>query len=98
MKLSQLTRVLQMILVASPDKPFDYTVKNMPRRGIVLRQYHDEIEALYRDVERNAHSEIRPPATWDAPSTENFVREVVHSILRRTISDDADIFRNGGDR
>ena len=88
----------QMILVADPLKPFQFNAKGLLRRGIILDDYKDEIEALYEEVENSARSDVDPPATWDLNSTLAFVRAVVESTLRRPIPDDADIFRNGGDR
>ena len=87
-----------MIIVTSPSKPFQYTVKNHPRRNTIVNEYHDEIEALYKEVEASTRSDIPPPVVWDAESTHTFVRAVVESTLHRSIADDADIFRNGGDR
>ena len=87
-----------MILVTSPSKPFQYTVKGSPRRHIILQEYHNEIEALYKEVENSSQSEITPPAVWGLENTLAFVRTVVENTLRRSIPDDADIFRNGGDR
>ena len=87
-----------MILVTSPSKPFQYTFKGQPRRKIILQQYHDEIEKLYKEVEDSVQSDITPPATWDRENILTFVRAVVENTLRRELADDADIFRNGGDR
>ena len=87
-----------MIIVTSPTKPFQFTVKGLPRRNIILQEYHDEIEALYKEVEESAQSEFTPPTQWDKSSTLQFVRAVVESTLHRALSDEADIFRNGGDR
>ncbi|KAI0758562.1 male sterility protein-domain-containing protein [Trametes elegans] len=44
-----------------------------------------------------AQSDLQPPAVWDAPNTLTFIRAVVEHTLRRSMSDDADIFRSGGD-
>ena len=87
-----------MILVTSPSKPFQFTVKGAPRRNIIMQEYHDEIEALYKEVENSSQSGFASPASWDPSSTLAFVRTVVQRTLRRSITDDADIFRNGGDR
>ncbi|KAI0370654.1 acetyl-CoA synthetase-like protein [Pilatotrama ljubarskyi] len=87
----------EMILVASPSKPFQFNIKGLPRRKIILDQYHDEIEALYKQVEESTQGDLRPPQVWDEASTLSFVRAVVEHTLRRSIGDDADIFRNGGD-
>ena len=69
-----------MIIVTSPTKPFQFTVKGLPRRNIILQEYHDEIEALYKEVEESAQSEFTPPAQWDKSSTLQFVRAVVESL------------------
>ena len=87
-----------MIIVASPSKPFQFTAKAQPRRKIIMEEYRDEIEALYKEVEKSSRSEFAAPAIWDAANTLCFVRAVVHSTLHRELADDADIFRNGGDR
>ena len=86
-----------MILVTHPDKPFQFNAKALPRRGVILKEYNDEIEALYKEVESSTQSDFAPPVTWDAASNLDFVRTVVQSTLRRPLADDADIFRNGGD-
>ena len=36
-----------MIIVAAPDKPFEYSLKGAPKRPLVLLQYQPEIDALY---------------------------------------------------
>ncbi|KAI9056494.1 acetyl-CoA synthetase-like protein [Trametes sanguinea] len=87
----------EMILITSPSKPFQLNVKGLPRRKLILADYHDEIEALYKQVENSAQSDIQPPTSWDEKNTLSFVRAVVDETLRRSIGDDADIFRNGGD-
>ena len=87
-----------MILIASPSKPFQFNAKAIPRRGVIFKQYSEEIEAIYRAVESSARSDIALPATWDATNTLDFVRAIVEGTLTRSLADDADIFRNGGDR
>ena len=54
-----------MILVTSPSKPFEFTMKGQLRRHVILRDYHDAIEALYKEVENRAQSEFVPPPLWD---------------------------------
>ncbi|KAI0819209.1 acetyl-CoA synthetase-like protein [Trametes gibbosa] len=45
----------EMILVASPEKPLEHTPKGTPRRGVCLRLYQSEIDALYA-----AHADAAP--------------------------------------
>ena len=87
-----------MIMVASPSKPFTYNIKGYPKRTIILRDYHDDIEALYAQVEQTAQSDVSGPQTWDVENTRAFVRTVVQRVVQRSLSDDADLFRNGCDR
>ncbi|RPD57315.1 acetyl-CoA synthetase-like protein [Lentinus tigrinus ALCF2SS1-7] len=51
-----------MILVASPAKPLEHTPKGTPRRGVCLRLYESEIDALYArvavDVKEAANQEF----------------------------------------
>ncbi|KAI0759236.1 hypothetical protein BD413DRAFT_496239 [Trametes elegans] len=86
----QHSRSALVILVASPSKPFRLNFKGLPRRGVILTNSPDEIKPL-------AQSDLQSPAVWDAPNTLTFIRAVVEHTLRRSVSDDADIFRSGGD-
>ncbi len=85
-------------MVASPSKPFQYNMKGYPRRPIILKEYHDDIEALYSEVERSTQSDVTAPTVWDDESTHTFVSTVVQKVTRRSLPDDADFFRNGCDR
>ncbi|CDO77398.1 hypothetical protein BN946_scf184857.g4 [Trametes cinnabarina] len=78
-------------------EPFQLNAKGLPRRHMILADYHDEIDALYKQVEESAQSDLKPPASWDESNTLAYVRAVVHETLHRSIDDDADIFRNSGD-
>lgn len=87
-----------MIIMTFPSKPFQLNAKGAPRRAVILKQYEEEIEELYRQIEDSSQSDLPAPSVWDQASTLSFVRAVVEQTLRRTIADDDDIFRNGGDR
>ena len=50
-----------MVLVTSPTKPLQFNVKGLPRRKIILKEYHDEIEACYKKVEDSAPSAYTQP-------------------------------------
>ena len=89
---------VQMILVAKPNKPFSYTAKRTVRRGAVIKDYEDEINALYDSVEESSQSTVPPPTSWDIAPTAEFVRRVVNQVMGRTVPDDADLFQNGCDR
>ena len=87
-----------MIIVTSPGKPFSYNIKGYPRRTWILKDYQEEIAALYKAVEESAQGDVGTPATWDHENTRTFLRTVVERVLKKSISDDADFFRNGCDR
>ena len=85
-----------MIMVTSPSKPFTYNMKGLPRRTI-LREYEDEIEALYDVVGQSSQAEIPPPSSWEKEDVKTFVRTTVRHVLGRSLPEDADLFRNGCD-
>ncbi|KAF8990609.1 hypothetical protein BDQ17DRAFT_1433645 [Cyathus striatus] len=87
----------EMILVAKPSKPFQYTAKNTARRQAIIIDYSEEIESLYETVEASTQSSIPPPSQWDIVSSTAFVRLVVNKVLAHSVGDDDDIFQNGCD-
>ncbi|KAH9917020.1 uncharacterized protein B0H18DRAFT_1036256 [Fomitopsis serialis] len=87
----------EMILVAKPSKPFLYTAKHTVRRGAVIKEYEDEIDALYESVESSSQSAVSPPSSWDIPAATGFVRAVVSQVMSRSIPDDGDLFQHGCD-
>lgn len=87
-----------MVLITNPSKPLHLTAKGTLRRNIILDEYQREIEELYASVETCTWTDAAPPTTWDQANTTAFVRAVVHNTLRHPIDDNADIFRDSGDR
>lgn len=87
-----------MILVTSPSKPFVFTAKNTPRRQETLNSYEDEIDALYRSVDTTSQTNIPAPSSWDIDATTDFVRTVVHSVVKHSVTDADDLFQHGCDR
>ncbi|THU87157.1 acetyl-CoA synthetase-like protein [Dendrothele bispora CBS 962.96] len=88
----------EMILVASPSKPFTYTAKNTPRNNAIIKRYASEIEAIYNSLEESTQSSIPVPAQWDLESSTEFVRAVVKKVLAiEDIGDEEDVFQRGGD-
>lgn len=87
-----------MILVSKPSKPFTYTAKNTARRQAIISTYDAEIDRLYEEVDKTSQSDIDVPTDWTSNDTIFFVRSVVGSVLKRTVSDDDDLFQLGCDR
>ncbi|KAK0184736.1 NRPS-like enzyme [Armillaria mellea] len=87
----------EMILVASPDKPFEFTAKESLRRGAILKTYEQEIEDIYNAVEAVSPNVPIPPILTLKTAT-TVVRDIVKGALQQdTVSDDDDIFTIGGD-
>ena len=95
-----------MILIASPSKPLSYTAKLTPRRGIILKDYAQEIDAVYQAVEDSSSINVPiPPGSsteggWTLDESLGFIRDVIHLIMKGagTMEDEDDIFVFGCDR
>lgn len=95
-----------MILVASPSKPLEYTAKQTPRRGVILKDYAQEIDAIYQAVEESSSTNVPIPVGssaeggWTLDESLGFTRDVIRSILKGsdTMGDEDDIFGFGCDR
>lgn len=87
-----------MIIVSKPEKSFEYTPKNTPRRHIVIANYEGEICAAYDAVEESSQTGITSPVHWALNETISFIRTMIAQVMQQVIGDDADIFQNGCDR
>ncbi|EIW79995.1 acetyl-CoA synthetase-like protein [Coniophora puteana RWD-64-598 SS2] len=87
----------EMIIVASPSKPFTYTAKNTARRQAIIDTYEEEIEKAYSSAHESTQSGISPPSEWSQAQTLSFVRKIVYSALGQEIPDDVDLFQHGCD-
>ena len=56
--------IIQMIIVASPSKPFLYAAKMTPRRQAILKDYDEEINALYHSAEQRSQVDVPLPIEW----------------------------------
>ena len=90
-----------MIVVTSPNKPFQYTGKGSIRRQICIDEYEDEIKAAYDAVAESSQAHIEPPTTWDLEGVREFVRGVVTHVMRdagKKVEDETELFQVGLDR
>ncbi|KAL5492825.1 hypothetical protein ACEPAI_4273 [Sanghuangporus weigelae] len=90
----------EMILVVSPDKPFEYTAKGTLRRQTVLEEYSSEINAMYDAVNESAQPEIDTPEDWSRSSVLRLTRTVIEQIMKKQadgLGDDDDMFEHGLD-
>ncbi|KIY47791.1 acetyl-CoA synthetase-like protein [Fistulina hepatica ATCC 64428] len=89
--------VKEMILVEDPKRPFQFNTKGAPRRSVVLAEYDTDIEALYATVEASSVPDINIPAEWTPESTYDFVKQLVHSVMRLKVNAEQDFFQYGCD-
>ncbi|EGN97840.1 hypothetical protein SERLA73DRAFT_109083 [Serpula lacrymans var. lacrymans S7.3] len=87
----------EMIIVASPSKPFVYTAKHTLRRAFIIDEYEPEIEALYEAVAESTRADIPPPSAGDLSSILDFVRTIITKTLGKLVDDDVNIFEHGAD-
>ncbi|KAF9812923.1 hypothetical protein IEO21_05878 [Rhodonia placenta] len=87
----------EMILIAKPSKPFSYTHKGTVRRAPAIKDYEEEINALYDAVDSSSQSAMEPPAHWDDKSAASFIRTVVEKLVAVLLKDEDDIFQHGCD-
>ncbi|KAJ3846639.1 acetyl-CoA synthetase-like protein [Lentinula lateritia] len=88
----------EMILIASPKKPFTYTAKATARRLSILENYKDEISNLYSQVAESTQATIPAPLAWSHEESRVFVRAVVNHVLGHNVLDEDDLFQHGCDR
>lgn len=99
--------ICKMILIAKSSKPFPYTAKETLRKGVLIDDYKEEIEALYKESASSVRAEVPIPlgthldGGWTEAESRKFVHQVVHLImedLSKNMGDDDDIFAFGCDR
>ena len=85
----------EMIVVGSPQKPFERTAKGTLRTGVTLQAYEAEIEAAYDAFKASAEfaDSIVLPDQWDLSSTTSVVHAITASSLERdTLNNHDDVF------
>lgn len=90
----------EMILVMTPDKPFQYTAKGSVRRLTIIKDNEPEIEALYAAVAETTQEDIAAPGPgqWTEERARDFVRRTVHNVMKADLTDENDFFQYGCDR
>ncbi|KAK0451170.1 NRPS-like enzyme [Desarmillaria tabescens] len=87
----------EMILVAKPSKPFEFTAKGTLRRKAILKAYNQEIEDLYKAIDDATQADVVIPQLWTLRNVMAMIRGIVTAALERKIGDSDDIFVAGGD-
>ncbi|KAK0451171.1 NRPS-like enzyme [Desarmillaria tabescens] len=87
----------EMILVAKPSKPFEFTAKGTLQRKAILKAYEQEIEDLYKAIDDVSQADVVIPQLWTLKNVMTMMRNIVTAILEQKIGDSDDIFVAGGD-
>ncbi|KAF8998099.1 hypothetical protein BDQ17DRAFT_1428605 [Cyathus striatus] len=90
----------EMIIIASPNRPFEYTDKGYPKCHSILREYDDEIHKLYSKANSEVSTDdfsVSISDCSDLDMIKYFICVIVSSTLSQTIEDDDDIFSSGAD-
>jgi hypothetical protein len=87
-----------MIIVASPSKPFVYTAKMTPRRQAILKDYDNEINVLYDQVEQTSQVDLPLPSGWTLSQSLDYMQHIVYKVMTQKVADNVDIFQYGCDR
>ena len=90
--------IIQMIIVASPFKPFLYTAKMTARRQAILKYYDEEINAVYDVFEQTSQIGVALPVDWTLSQSLDYVRHITHKVMTQKVADGVDIFQHGCDR
>ncbi|SJL14864.1 uncharacterized protein ARMOST_18338 [Armillaria ostoyae] len=87
----------EMIIVAKPSKPFEFTAKGTLRRNAILKAYEQEIEDLYKAIDGVSQTDVVIPQLWTLKNVMAMIREIVTAIFEKKVDDTDDIFIAGGD-
>ncbi|KAI0311872.1 acetyl-CoA synthetase-like protein [Amylostereum chailletii] len=91
----------EMIICSSSRKPFLYTAKMTARRQATIKEYANEIDAVYEAVSQGSQSPSSTqepvPKEWNRDETRTFVRRTVQAVIKEAFTDDADLFQCGCD-
>ncbi|KAF7297405.1 General substrate transporter [Mycena indigotica] len=87
----------EMILFTSANKPLPRTGKRTVMRKLALKEYAEEIDALYRLVGEKAVS-VKLPESWEVEKLKVWLTELVCELLKtEQISPELDLFHQGFD-
>ncbi|KAJ7189320.1 hypothetical protein GGX14DRAFT_485207 [Mycena pura] len=87
-----------MIVLATPSRPFQVTAKGTPRRQAILEDYAEDIDAAYVAFNRvPAPAGPRVHGSISINDAVEIVRGQVHANIRPSISDNDNLFDAGAD-
>jgi hypothetical protein len=69
-----------------------------PRRQAILKDYDNEINVLYDEVEQASQADIPLPSGWTLSQSLDYMRHIVRKVMTVDVADNVDIFQYGCDR
>ncbi|TFK37310.1 hypothetical protein BDQ12DRAFT_713657 [Crucibulum laeve] len=88
----------EMVIVASPSRPFVATDKGTVRQKETLAKYAEEIDAAYEKLESNdGGMDKETMAALSPQEVLQYVRDAVHRVSGKQVADDTDLFEAGLD-
>ncbi|KAJ7054635.1 putative aminoadipate reductase [Mycena amicta] len=90
----------EMILFTAADKPLPRTGKRTVMRKLALKEYAEEIDAVYKLVREKTvpSGSVKLPAAWEVNALKEWLTELVCDLLTvEQISPEVDLFRQGFD-
>ncbi|KAJ7600479.1 NRPS-like enzyme [Mycena floridula] len=87
----------EMILVAHPNKPFEYTAKGTLRRAAILSAYEAEISNAYKPVDEASQIDNTMAIGSSLESVTSFIRGLLHKLVKPGAQDTDNIFELGAD-
>jgi hypothetical protein len=87
-----------MILIADPEKDFEFTLKGTPRRHSIIAAHSTEIEKAYDEFAGSTAGVDPNILSWDYPSILDCILKLLESVFGRKVPPEVDVFNHGLDR
>ncbi|KAF5354614.1 hypothetical protein D9757_012341 [Collybiopsis confluens] len=88
----------EMILIADPEKDFEFTLKGSPRRHSILAAHSREIEKAYENFAKStAGTDLESPSSWTFDGVLQWVLKLLESVSGQRLPANVDIFHFGLD-
>ncbi|KAJ3994744.1 putative aminoadipate reductase [Lentinula boryana] len=88
----------EMILIASPKKPFPQADKGTTMRKAVYRIYEKEIDQIYEAVNTYAGGgSVVPPTSWDIAGVQQWLTTQIKDLCGKSLTPLDDVFEHGFD-
>ncbi|KAF5370381.1 hypothetical protein D9758_006891 [Tetrapyrgos nigripes] len=87
----------EMILIADPEKEFEFTLKGTPRRHSIIAGHAVEIEKAYEEFSRSTAGTDVKSLSWDYGSILQWISKLFDSVTGQKVPLGVDVFHYGFD-